>query len=168
MYSLKASAKLTALRDSGLLILKGKGSATYYVPGPDFIILQDSALATHNCVPTMPDNGPAMSNNDVRLQDNDVRLQDSGASLQGNKLIQEALRPLKRRMKQSVLDKIIIDLCKIKAFERAEVARLIHRDETYVRTFLTRLVKDGKLRMTYQEMPNHPHQSYYAAGKENG
>lgn len=166
--TLKASAKLTALRDSGLLILKGKGSATYYVPGPDFIILQDSALATHNCVPTMPDNGPAMSNNDVRLQDNDVRLQDSGASLQGNKLIQEALRPLKRRMKQSVLDKIIIDLCKIKAFERAEVARLIHRDETYVRTFLTRLVKDGKLRMTYQEMPNHPHQSYYAAGKENG
>lgn len=152
--TLKASAKLTALRDSGLLIPRGKGSATYYVPGPLFGNLEDKA-------PSLEDKAPS-------LQDNGIRLQDNGVSLQGNELIQEALKPLKRRMKQGVLDKIIVDLCKIKAFERAEVARLIHRDETYVRTFLTRLVKDCKLRMTYPEMPNHPHQSYYAADKENG
>lgn len=172
--TLKASAKLSALRDSGLLILKGRGCATYYVPGPGFVISQDNAIglqdcasAMSNCASAMPDCASTMPHNGMRLQDNGVRLQDNGVSLQGNELIQEALKPLKRRMKQGVLDKIIVDLCKIKAFERAEVARLIHRDETYVRTFLTRLVKDSKLRMTYPEMPNHPNQSYYAEDGEN-
>ena len=38
--TLKASAKLSMLRDAGLLEMKGMGKATYYVPGDRFPIAQ--------------------------------------------------------------------------------------------------------------------------------
>ena len=145
--TLKASAKLIAMRDDGLLVQKGKGNATYYVPGKVFESLQDNG-------PNLQDNGPS-------LQDNGPSLQDNGPSLQDNERVEIALRPLKKRLKSVVLEKIILDLCSIRGFERAEIARLLKRDETYVRTILTRLVKSCKLRMRYPEMPNHPRQTYY-------
>jgi DNA repair ATPase RecN len=46
----------------------------------------------------------------------------------------------------------------------SEIARLIDRNETYVRTFLVKLVRLHRLQMKYPEMPNHPHQTYYASG----
>ena len=36
--TLKASAKLSVMRDAGLLEMKGMGKATYYVPGDRFPI----------------------------------------------------------------------------------------------------------------------------------
>ena len=36
--TLKASAKLSMMRDAGLLEMKGKGKATYYVPGDRFAV----------------------------------------------------------------------------------------------------------------------------------
>lgn len=90
-------------------------------------------------------------------------LQDNGARLQDNESIKLALKPLKKRLKPAILNQIVVDLCKIKGFECSELAELINRDETYVRTIVTKLVKSGRLRMKYPEMPNHPHQAYTAA-----
>ena len=119
----------------------------YYVPG-------NALISLHNGGPSLQDNGSS-------LQDNGPSLQDNGPSLQDNERVEIALRPLKKRLKSVVLEKIILDLCSIRGFERAEIARLLKRDETYVRTILTRLVKSCKLRMRYPEMPNHPRQTYY-------
>ena len=83
--------------------------------------------------------------------------------MQDNERIEMAIRPLKKRLKSIVMDNIILNLCLIRGFERVEIAKLIKRDETYVRTILTRLVKSCKLRMKYPEMPNHPHQMYYTS-----
>lgn len=96
------------------------------------------------------------------LQDKDGRLQDMGAGLQGDARVLEVLKPLKKKLKADVLDGIVVDLCRIRDFERSEIAHLIERDETYVRTILTRLVKSGRLKMKYPEMPNHPRQKYVA------
>ena len=197
--TLKASAKLTALRDDGVLVLKGKGSATYYEQGPLFgdlqdngMRLQDNDVAMLNSSSIMSSNssamgnsGSGMSNNGIampdhsptmldsaerlqdsgtRLQDNGTRLQDNGVGLQDNVQIKKALLPLKKRLKECVLSDIIVNLCRIRGFERSEIARLIDRNETYVRTFLVKLVRLHRLQMKYPEMPNHPHQTYYASG----
>ena len=74
-----------------------------------------------------------------------------------NERIEKALEPLKKRLNHDVLDQIVVDLRKIREFERQELASLIKRNESYVRILLGRLVKFGRLRMKYPEMPNHPH-----------
>ena len=88
---------------------------------------------------------------------------DNEARLLYNEQIEKALEPLKKRLNHDVLDQIVVDLCKIREFERQELASLIKRNESYVRMLLGRLVKSGRLRMKYHEMPNHPHQTYTVA-----
>ena len=149
-----ASSALREMRDAGIIIQKGAGNATYYVPGE--IIL-------HKGDETLQASGETLQDNEARLQDNGARLQDNGARLQDNESIKLALKPLKKRLKPAILNQIVVDLCKIKGFECSELAGLIHRDETYVRTIVTKLVRAGRLRMKYPEMPNHPHQAYTAA-----
>ena len=152
--TLHASAALREMRDEGIIIQKGAGNATYYVPGE--IILQKGDE-------TLQASGETLQDNEARLQDNGARLQDNRARLQDNESIKLALKPLKKRLKPAILNQIVVDLCKIKGFECSELAGLIHRDETYVRTIVTKLVRAGRLRMKYPEMPNHPHQAYTAA-----
>lgn len=175
--TLKASAKLTALRDYDLLVQKGRGSATYYVPGDRFASLQDndgrlednsenlqdSGSAMPNSDSSMGNNGLAMSNNNSTMSNNVAGMCNSGVGMCNNELIKKALVPLKKRLKSAVLDQIIVNLCRIAEFERFEIAKLIKRDESYVRKILARLVKAGRVKMKYPEMPKHPHQTYRAA-----
>lgn len=148
--TLHASVALRELRDIGLIEQKGRGNSTYYVPTE--ILFQDDILKLQDC--------------DRSMQDNDVAMQDNDSSMQDSKLVEEVLKRLKMRLNFAVLSQIIVDLCKIKGFERVELSALIKRDETYVRTILTKLVKSGRLKMKYPEMPKHPHQAYIATETE--
>lgn len=134
--TLYASVALRELRDVGLIEQKGRGNSTYYIP------------------------------TEILFQDDTLMLQDNDSSMQDSKLVEEVLKRLKKRLKFVALSQIIVDLCKIKGFERVELSALINRDETYVRTILTKLVKTGRLRMKYPEMPKHPHQAYIATETE--
>ena len=144
MDTLHASAALREMRDEGIIAQKGAGNATYYVPGEILLQKRDETL----------------QDNEARLLDNRSRLLDNEARLLDNERIEKALEPLKKRLNHNVLDQIVVDLCKIREFERQELASLIKRNESYVRMLLGRLVKSGRLRMKYPEMPNHPHQTY--------
>lgn len=133
--TLHASAALREMRDEGIIAQKGAGNATYYVPG------------------------------EILLQKRDETLLDNEARLLDDERIEKALAPLKKHLNHDVLDQIVVDLCKIREFERQELASLIKCNESYVRILLGRLVKSGRLRMKYPEMPNHPHQTYTVARK---
>ncbi len=152
--TLHASSALREMRDAGIIIQKGAGNATYYVPGEIILRRGDE---------TLQDDGKRLLDNETRLLDNEAGLLDNEARLLDNERIEIALKPLKKRLKPAVLDQIVVDLCKIRGFERLELASLIKRNESYVRIILGRLVKSGRLRMKYPEMPNHPHQTYSAA-----
>jgi ATP-dependent DNA helicase RecG len=148
--TLHASVALRELRDIGLIEQKGRGNSTYYIPTE--ILFQDDMLK--------------LQDSDSSMQDNDVAMQDNDSSMQDSKLVEEVLKRLKMRLNFAVLSQIIVDLCKIKGFERVELSALIKRNETYVRTILTKLVKSGRLKMKYPEMPKHPHQAYIATATE--
>lgn len=173
--TLKASAKLSMMRDLGLLEMKGKGKATYYVAGDSFLpaTLEGSMSPNGAAIPlngaAMPDkglpmsnNGSAMCNSGITMSNNDSTMSNSGIDMCNNELIQKALRPLRKRLKSDVLDQIVVDLCEIAEFERSEIARFIKRDESYVRKILARLLRAGRVKMRYPEMPKHPHQKYRA------
>ena len=53
--TLKASAKLSMMRDAGLLEMKGRGKATYYVPGDRFPAAEhDTTPKLHHLRPKLP------------------------------------------------------------------------------------------------------------------
>ena len=79
--TLKASAKLTALRDDGLLILKGKGSATYYVPGPLFGDSQDKGSRLQDNVARLEDNGARLEDKDAAMSNNGSDMSNSGVTM---------------------------------------------------------------------------------------
>lgn len=151
--TLHASNALRALRDFGLITQKGSGKATYYVPGPR---LRDD-------VDSLEGKRDSLQDKHEGLQDKEASLQDKEASLQDNDEVKRVLVGLKKRLKAEVLDGIIVELCRVMPLERSVIAHLIRRDETYVRTILSRLVAAERLRMRYPQMPNHPNQTYTAA-----
>ena len=132
--------------------------------------LEDNGAAMLNSRSGMSNNNSAMSNNSSAMSNNSSAMSNSGGGMCNsgvdmcnNELIKRALEPLKKRLKYDVLDQIVVDLCSISEFERFEIAKLIKRDESYVRKILARLVKTGRVKMKYPEMPKHPHQTYRAA-----
>lgn len=76
--TLHASLELRKLRNCRILAPRGKGAATYYVPGEGFPrgIGQGKA--------GMRDNGGAMQDNGVAMQDNGNGMQDNGVAMQDN------------------------------------------------------------------------------------
>ena len=61
------------------------------------------------------------------------------------------------------MDEIIVDICACMPMSKEELASVLNIHEVYLRTqYLTRLLKEGRLRLTIPEMRNHPNQKYTA------
>ena len=143
--TLHASVALRELRDFGIIEQKGRGSATYYVPGQGF--LQDNAE-------TLQGNTETLQGNTETLQ---ARLQD----LRSRPTIAQALSRLKKHTKRCELERIIVDICNDEPLKSIELAGLLKRNETYLRGILSNMVGEkGPLSYTIPEMPTHPNQSY--------
>ena len=143
--TLHASVALRELRDFGIIEQKGRGSATYYVPGQGF--LQDNAE-------TLQGNAKTLQGNTETLQ---ARLQD----LRARPAIAQALSRLKKHTKRCELERIIVDICNDEPLKSVELAGLLKRNETYLRGILSNMVGEkGPLSYVIPEMPTHPHQSY--------
>lgn len=58
---------------------------------------------------------------------------------------------------------IITDLCNEEPLKSSEMAGLLKRNETYLRTILAEMVgENGPLAYAIPEMPTHPNQAYRA------
>jgi ATP-dependent DNA helicase RecG len=159
--TLAASNGLRRLRTLGLLDKKGSGSATYYVASPR--LMDDIA---------------AISNGDS-LQDKVPNLQGSDKNLQDNALIAALKAPdsVKRRIRFFLMGRradpeevrtLILDICRHGVFSRDQIASIINRDPVYVaQTYLSGLLKEGKLEMEYPDIPNHPSQRYLTARRRD-
>lgn len=141
-YTLQASAELKALRNFNIIKLKGKGNATYYVLESAFL-------------------GETLQETDETLQGTDKTLQARLEELHARPTIVQALARLKRHTKRNDLISIIVDLCKEEPLKSVEIAGLLNRNETYLRTILVDMVgENGPLAYTIPEMPTHPNQAY--------
>lgn len=164
--ALNASHHLRRLRDQGLLDQRGKGSATFYVPGERFIASLDlessglpateTAEALSGHLPPLSGNPPALSGNLRPLSGN---LHQLLQALPEN--LQNDLKSLKKRVSQPILSHLVKSLCRQRAFTADELATLLGKNRKYVLgRLLAPLRHQGFLNLTIPDQPNHPDQAY--------
>ena len=148
--TLKASNELRALKNQELLANKGKGKATYYVPGKLLAVSQHVGGTTIQQVISAPP-----------LEISAPPLEISAPPLE----ISERIAELKKREHDAEKIKdIIVDLCKIRAMKATELAGYFGKGEDYMkRKYLSTMIADKQLQYTYPEMLNHPDQAYKSA-----
>ncbi len=178
--TLAASAALRRLRDAGLLVQKGRGSATYYVPAERLGLegLADEGEAAVSgksaALSSKPD---ALSSNPSGLSSNP---RAPGAATARAGLDDEARRALLDGLPGSLaarlgaigqrhppqeIQSIVVELCTLRAWGAEELAVVLRRNPEVVRqNYLRPLMREGRLAMTRPEEPNDPQQTYRAIG----
>ena len=73
----------------------------------------------------------------------------------------------KKRVSGEVIEKVILDLCRIRVFEKLELCELLDRKEVAIRRYLRKLVESGHLELLYPSILNHPKQAYKTVKKAN-
>jgi ATP-dependent DNA helicase RecG len=154
--TLRASQELRQMRELGLLEQKGKGRATYYVPGrllnPEPLPLNPEPLAVNPEPPAL--NPEPINENSLRA----ALPPDLLAKLDGLK---------QRESDKAKISAIIHTLCSRQAYSLAELTTLLKRkDVNYVsRNFIKPMIDSGRLKYRYPEVINHPEQAYEAVQK---
>ena len=179
--TLTASAALRRLRDAGLLVQKGKGSATYYLPAERLGLNKNTGknptLPTH--IDGLSGNLSALSSNPGALSGNPSALsskpqpnaQDAARSLLLDELpgsLAARLGSLGKRHPPQEIQNLIVDLCSLRDWSVSELALLLRRNPESIRqSYLRPLMRDARLAMTNPEEPNDPQQAYRAAHRNN-
>ena len=174
--TLAASAALRRLRDAGLLVQKGRGSATYYVPterlGLNKNTVKNSALSG---------NPGTLSTNPDGLSANPSTLSTNPSALSGNPqpsdeetsravllddlpgVLAARIGGFGQRHPPGEVCDAVVALCSLREWSAEELATVLRRHPRYVRNnYLRPLMRDGRLTMTNPEEPNDPQQAYRA------
>jgi hypothetical protein len=187
------------------LEMKGKGSATYYVPGPVFPVHEGTLvklgpglvqnLGEQNTQPPGINTPPPDLKTPVqplktpppdlktpvqplKTPPPDLKapppVDHAKATADRETLLavladdlREQVNGLGRRMAdKGALEDLLVQVCRIRAFSKEELAVLFSKREHYLRTkYLNPLVQKGRLAYRYPEVLNHPDQAYVATGK---
>ncbi|MEI6387870.1 MAG: ATP-binding protein [Spirochaetota bacterium] len=140
--TLHASVSLRRLRNNGILVQKGKGTATYYQGGPEFLAslsMPDSEV--------LPPKLEALSPNVPDLPPE----------------LMAIVREMGSRAKPKTSKKAILALCAHKAYSKKEISAILNRSEVTIGDLLGLLLEEGFLVLEFPETPNHPQQKYRRA-----
>jgi ATP-dependent DNA helicase RecG len=153
---LTASLDLRKLRENGLLIQKGKGSATYYLPGPQFpeeLPEPGTSIRGHE---TLPTKHTTLAPDHTTLGAKHTTLR---ATLPEHLRIQ--VDELGKRPGEKIRS-VILGLCSWKALSSSELAEIIGRkdNESIRRDHLKPMIDAGQLEYVYPDMERHPQQAY--------
>jgi ATP-dependent DNA helicase RecG len=141
--TLKASSDLRKMKSADLLESKGKGRATYYIPGEVFLRLIEPPDDLIELPQSLIE--PPLEVSELLPKELTQRIKDLGQRVQDKGLIES----------------IILELCSIKHFSSSQLAAILGRQEKYlIHNFIKPLRETGKLSFTHPEVPNHPDQAY--------
>jgi ATP-dependent DNA helicase RecG len=153
---LKASGELRSLRDKEIILQKGKGRSTYYIPNsekPEWGIKQISAPVPEHSAPVEDLSEP------VKDLSEPVRL---ALVNQFPKEIQDLIPYYTGRIgNKEELENFVCQLCSFKECSIAELSMILNKGEKYLLfNFIKPMREQGLLEYTHPEMPNHPQQAY--------
>ncbi len=166
MDTLHASADLRGLRESNILLQKGKGKNTYYIPNPACKywhgIADEGKIAPvpEESEPVQGESEPVPEESEpVRGESEPVRL---ALINQFPKEVIEKLNIYTGRVAfKDDLAAFICELCSYTELSANDLALLLRKKEKYLLfNFIKPLREEGKLAYTHPEMPNHPQQAY--------
>jgi ATP-dependent DNA helicase RecG len=189
--TLAASAALRRLRDAGLLLQKGRGSATYYVPAERLGLGERAAAEGAEGALSGNPSGllsgnprglstklDGLSSKPQGLSSNPGALSSKLDPLSGNPQ-QDAARAalldalpgslaarlgaIGQRHPPQEIQNLVVALCSLRPWPVDELALVLRRNPEVVRqSYLRPLMRDGRLVMTRPEEPNDPGQAYRA------
>jgi ATP-dependent DNA helicase RecG len=181
--TLLASSRLRALRDANLLEPKGKGSATYYLPGPRFqaAVTTPPPITTHTAAGRREDTALPAQQTSLPAQQTSLPAQQATPpdepelppdELQAlRSALPEALREdlnrLGERATPANLEAVILRLCAWRPLTKEQLAGLTRRNPRHLRqSVLRRLIGSGQLEYLYPDTPTHQQQAYRAGATE--
>jgi ATP-dependent DNA helicase RecG len=179
--TLTASNSLRRLRDAGLLVQKGRGSATYYVPSDRLLQkIEDPEGAPSSGGLGLSTNPLGLSTNPLGLSTNPLGL-STNPSDEDSELDEVAERArcallnelpgelaarvgaLGRRNPPGEVFPVLLEVCRQRAWGAEELGQLFRRNARYIRNnYLRPLMREGRLAMAKPEEPNSPDQAYRA------
>ena len=157
--TLAASQALKRLRDSGLFIQRGRGSATWYQPTEQMTGPESGESDFSLPVPRDQEHLPRESRSLGKESESarDALVQQLPGTLG------MALGALGRRSRPDDVRHVILALLRHKTFKLAELGLLLDRNPEYVRqTYIQPLLEQGEIAMTRPDTPNDPEQAYIA------
>ena len=183
--TLKASKALRDMRDMDLLIGKGRGSASYYVPGPMFPgqteiphasgeIPQDEVERPHGEAERPHGEAERPHGEAERPQDEAERPHGEveRPHAENDELPQVTIEDFPLELQRELealgghcplenLKLLILKLCAYRPLSRQILAILLKRNESYLKKRVIRpLLETHKLRYLIPEMVKHPRQAY--------
>ena len=172
--TLTASACLRHLRDRGLLVQNGKGSATYYTLSPNVLgeglpsalATQDSSYLGSNPVDNTLSSGLAVpDNSNLGGSPIDKSVEQNYLEQMPDNL-REAVKGLGGRAEPETVDSVILKLCEWRELSSSDLAVILGRNQVYLRNnYLNRLIDSGKLEYIRPGSPSDPHQAYRTSNK---
>ena len=162
--TLKASAKLSMMRDAGLLEMKGRGKATYYVPGDRF------PAAKHETTPPQAQTTPPLAQT-TAPQTQTTAPQAQTTAPQGQttapipKDLESDLAALGRKAPRERAVELMVRLCSCRAMTKEDLMKYLNRSEATIRHIATSLL-GKRLSYLYPEVIHHPNLAYVALEPE--
>jgi ATP-dependent DNA helicase RecG len=148
---LKASAELRSLKSTGLVDSKGRGKATYYIPG-----LQLLSSAKPNDMSGIKNTHGEIPNTHGDVSELPALILEMPVELRV-----KILRLKKREHELESLQSIILEVCAIRPMKAEELATIFQKRVDYFRKkYLYPLLEQKKIRYLYPEMIKHPDQAY--------
>lgn len=177
--TLKASTDLRALKSFRLFASKGKGKATYYIPGAELntevadapntaapislsaansdLSTQPSGLSTPPSDLSTPASGISTPPLDLSTLPHTIT-----PSVEIDEKLQMEIDNLKQREHDpDKIKSIIMEICRDRYLSAREISKLLNKGEDYIkRKYLSEMIKNRELVYLHTEMINHPDQAY--------
>ena len=144
--TLKASAKLSMMYDAGLLEMKGRGKATYYVPGDRF------PAAKHETTAPLAQTTLPQGQTTAPLAQTTAPLPKDLVS---------DLAALGRKAPRERVVELMVRLCSCRAMTKDDLVKYLKRSDATVKHIAASLV-GTRLSYLYPEVIHHPNQAYIA------
>ena len=152
------------MRDAGLLEMKGRGKATYYVPGDRFPIAKHETIALQ--AQTTP---PQAQNTAPQAQTTAPQGQTTAPQAQTTapipKDLESDLAALGRKAPRERVVELMVRLCSCRAMTKEDLMKYLNRSEATIRHIATSLL-GKRLSYLYPEVIHHPNQAYVALEPE--
>ena len=191
--TLKASTDLRMLKTLNLFASKGKGKATYYIPGNSLNTESTDALSTQplgelstqpTTLSTQPNSNNTSDNKDVSALNTQpletLSTQPPTLNTQPHieyrttliaslpKTLRTKVINLKQRENNpAIIKEIIIEICSLQAYKSLELSIILNKREDYIRRkFLNTLIEEKELNYIFPDMIHHPDQAYITTTKK--
>ncbi len=166
---LKSSSDLRKMRDDELLEAKGKGRATYYIPGKTFITLSSTTYVES----ALPPSESALPPSESALPPSESAPPPSESAPLNLTILRNELTPellfvidnLKVKSKPEDIQKLIQELCCRRAYRLTELSTLIGRTPKYTFRKFIQPIMNIQIEYLYKDMVNHPEQAYISIRK---